>query len=153
MAHVAVRVPDCDAAVAWYESVLGLTVLSPPYVMTGAAIEDDMAELLDAPVAVKAAIVGIDRTDQVIEVVEYPNQPPAARDAFDFARVGISHIGLICDDMDETRARLEAAGAEMLTSHIASIARLRTTWFRDPWGIVFILVEKKNTGRAYWDQY
>ena len=38
LAHVAVCVPDVDAAVAWYESVLGLTVLSPPYLMEGEAI-------------------------------------------------------------------------------------------------------------------
>ncbi|MEY2470218.1 MAG: hypothetical protein QOF21_2916, partial [Actinomycetota bacterium] len=68
MAHVAVCVPDIDAAVAWYESVLGLTVLSPPYLMTGAAIDDDMGELVPKPVALKAAIIGMERGDNVIEV-------------------------------------------------------------------------------------
>ncbi len=59
LAHVAVCVSDCEAAVAWYESVLGLTVLSPPYLMTGQAITDDMAELLGGrPVEVKASLVG-----------------------------------------------------------------------------------------------
>ncbi|MEY2470531.1 MAG: hypothetical protein QOF21_3229, partial [Actinomycetota bacterium] len=61
--------------------------------------------------------------------------------------------GLLCDDIEETRARLEENGVEMLVSHVASVARLRTTWFRDPWGIVFILVEKSKPDRAYWDQY
>lgn len=155
MAHVAVCVPDIDAAVAWYESVLGLTVLSPPYLMTGAAIDDDMGELVPTPVALKAAIIGIDRSDNVIEVIEYPNQPPATTDPgeCDLTRMGVSHIGLLCDDIEETRARLEQKGVEMLVSHVASVARLRTTWFRDPWGIVFILVEKSKTDRAYWDQY
>jgi len=155
MAHVAVCVPDIDAAVAWYESVLGLTVLSPPYLMTGAAIDDDMGELVPTPVALKAAIIGIDRSDNVIEVIEYPNQPPPTTDPGerDLTRMGVSHIGLLCDDIEETRARLEEKGVEMLVSHVASVARLRTTWFRDPWGIVFILVEKSKTDRAYWDQY
>ena len=155
MAHVAVCVPDIDAAVAWYESVLGLTVLSPPYLMTGDSIDEDMGELVPMPVALKAAIVGVEATDQVIEVIEYPNQPPASTEVGELGltRMGPSHIGLLCDDIDATRAELEAKGVQMLTSRVASIARLRTTWFRDPWGIVFILVEKAKTDRPYWRQY
>ena len=50
LAHTAVCVPDVEAAVRWYESVLGLRVLSPPYRMSGDAIERDMVELVPAPV-------------------------------------------------------------------------------------------------------
>ena len=78
LAHAAVCVPDVEAAVTWYESVLGLIVLSPPYLMEGDAITADMGELLRAPVALKGAIVGIDGTDHVIELIEYPNQPTSA---------------------------------------------------------------------------
>ena len=66
LAHTAVCVPDVDAAVTWYCDVLGLRVLSPPYQMEGEAIERDMGELVPSPVAVKAAIVGVDETDRVI---------------------------------------------------------------------------------------
>ncbi len=123
MAHVAVCVPDIDAAVAWYESVLGLTVLSPPYLMTGDAIDADMGELVPTPVTLKAAMIGMAETDQVIEVIEYPNQPPASTDVgpLDITRMGVSHIGLICDDVEATRSHLEAAGVEMLVTGIASI--------------------------------
>ncbi|MEY2398788.1 MAG: hypothetical protein QOJ00_1962 [Actinomycetota bacterium] len=155
MAHVAVCVPDIDAAVAWYESVLGLKVLSPPYLMTGDAIDEDMGELVPTPVVMKAAMIGIAESDQVIEVIEYPNQRPSSTEPgpVDVTKMGVSHIGLICDDIETTRAELQAAGVEMIVSGIASIARLRTTWFRDPWGIVFILVEKSKTDRPYWKQY
>ncbi len=155
LAHVAVCVPDVDAAVAWYESVLGLTVLSPPYLMEGEAIAQDMGELLGGgAVAVKAAIVGVEGSDHVIEVIEYPNHPGTLRDErADVTRVGLTHIGLSCDDIDATRAHLEAAGVELLVSGIADVARVRTTWFRDPWGVVFILVEKGRPERPYWRQY
>jgi catechol 2,3-dioxygenase-like lactoylglutathione lyase family enzyme len=153
-AHVAVCVPDVDEAVAWYESVLGLTILSPPYLMEGDAISDDMGELLPTqPVAVKAAMVGVEGTDHVIEVIGYPNEAVEGDGRHEITRVGISHIGLLCDDIDATRAELEAKGVEMLTTGIASIARLRTTWFRDPWGVVFILLEKRHPDRPYWRQY
>ncbi|WP_245604913.1 VOC family protein [Mycobacterium genavense] len=35
LAHTGVCVSDCEATVAFYRDVLGLRVLSPPYVMAG----------------------------------------------------------------------------------------------------------------------
>jgi len=68
LAHAGVCVPDCEAAVAFYRDVLGLRVLSPPYVMSGNAIRDDMGELVSDP-TMKAAIVGFgDDSDRVLEV-------------------------------------------------------------------------------------
>jgi catechol 2,3-dioxygenase-like lactoylglutathione lyase family enzyme len=155
LAHTAICVPDIDAAVQWYESVLGLRVLSPPYLMDGASIDRDMGELLPSPAAIKAAIMGNDEGDHVIEVIEYPNVPPtpdAAKRAF--TDPGLSHIGLICDDAEAARRELEAKGVEFMTSEVADIAGLRTAWFRDPWGVVFILVQKrKRPDHAYWRQY
>ena len=58
----------------------------------------------------------------------------------------------MCDDIEATRADLAAAGVELLTSGVASIAGLRTAWFRDPWGVVFILLEKGAADRPYWRQ-
>jgi len=153
LAHTAICVPDVDAAVAWYESVLGLTVLSPPYLMEGDSITDDMGELLPTrPVAVKAAIIG-DGEDHVIEVIGYPNEPGAHNEPRAIADTGISHVGIVCDDIDEARARIEAAGGVFIVNGVADVARLRTTWFRDPWGVVFILMQKHDPSRAYWQQY
>ena len=153
LAHAAVCVPDVEAATSWYESVLGMRVLSPPYLIEGDAISEDMAEVVGGPVALKGAIVGFDRSDHVLELVEYPLSPPAdERSAHAVTDVGLTHVGLVCDDVDETRARLAAAGVELLTSGVASIAGLRTAWFRDPWGVVFILLEKRDPERPYWRQ-
>jgi catechol 2,3-dioxygenase-like lactoylglutathione lyase family enzyme len=102
------------AAVAYYRDVLGFTVLSPPYVMDGDAIRADMGELR------------ADGSD--------------ARRAADLADPGLTHVGLICDDLDETRKSLEDKGVRFLVDGFANIAGVRTTWFADPWGVVFILV-------------
>ena len=78
LAHSGVCVPDCEAAVAYYRDVLGLRVLSPPYVMSGNAIRNDMGELVSDP-TMKAAIVGFgDDGDHVLEVIEYLNVDGAA---------------------------------------------------------------------------
>jgi catechol 2,3-dioxygenase-like lactoylglutathione lyase family enzyme len=151
--HVAVCVPDVDEAVRWYVDVLGLTLLSPPYEMRGEAIEKDMGDLVPAPVAVKAAMVGVEASDHVIEVIGYPEAPSSVAPRGAVTDPGFSHFGFICDDLEATRRELESRGVEFLVPEIADIARLRTTWLRDPWGNVFILLEKRRPDRPYWDQY
>jgi methylmalonyl-CoA/ethylmalonyl-CoA epimerase len=153
LAHTAICVPDVDAAVQWYADVLGLRVLSPPFLMEGDAIERDMGELVPSPVVLKAAIVGVGDGDHVLELIEYPAAAGAdARADATLVDPGLTHVGLLCDDLVATRARLEAAGVEFLTSGTADVAGVRTTWFRDPWGVVFILIEKRDQHRPYWRQ-
>ena len=154
-AHSAVCVPDVEAATRWYSEVLGLKVLSPPYRMEGEQIEHDMGELVPSPVVVHAAIVGFGRDDRVIELIEYPaaNVAPPQPGRPAVTRVGITHIGMLCDDIAATRAELEGRGVEFLTAGIADVAGLRTTWCRDPWGTVIILMEKREDAPPYWGQW
>jgi catechol 2,3-dioxygenase-like lactoylglutathione lyase family enzyme len=153
LAHTGVCVPDCEGVVAFYRDVLGLRVLSPPYVMGGNAIRDDMGELVPDP-TMKAAIVGFPGDgDRVLEVIEYLNVDGADRGAAAaLTDHGLSHVGLVCEDLDATRAELEGKGVRFLVSGIAEVARVRTTWFVDPWGVVFILVEKSRPERPYFSQ-
>jgi hypothetical protein len=103
----------------------------------------------------KAAIVGFDG-DRVLEVIEYLRTDegvqgsPGARGLTEF---GLSHVGLICEDIEATRAELEGRGVRFLVDGIAEVARVRTTWFADPWGVVFILVEKSRPQRPYFAQW
>ena len=155
VAHVGVCVPDVEAATAWYHEVLGLEVLSPPYLMTGEQLRDDMGELITNP-QMKAAILGFPGDgDGVLEVIEYPGVAgdDERRRGAALTDPGLSHVGLVCTDIDATRAALEAAGVELLVSGIADVARLRTTWFTDPWGVVFILLEKSRPERPYYAQW
>jgi len=153
-AHTAVCVPDVEEAVRWYTDVIGLRVLSTPYRMEGPQIEQDMGELVPSPVVVTAAIVGFGRDDRVIELIEYPaaDVEPAGPGRPSLTRVGITHIGILCDDLRATREDLETRGVEFLTAGIADVAGLKTTWCRDPWGTVIILLEKSEGGRPYWGQ-
>lgn len=152
LAHTGVCVSDCEAAVAFYRDVLGLHILSPPYVMSGNAIRDDMGELVSDP-TMKAAIVGLPGDgDRVLEVIEYLNVGGGTADRA-LTDHGLSHVGLMCEDLDATRAELESKGVRFLVSGIADVARVRTTWFVDPWGVVFILVEKSRPERPYFAQW
>lgn len=155
LAHTAVCVPNVEEAVRWYSEVLGLQVLSPPYTMRGAQIERDMGELVPSPVVVTAAIVGFGKDDRVIELIEYPAAgigAPGPRHP-SVTRVGITHLGIVCDDLAATRSELERRGVEFLTKGIADVAGLKTTWCHDPWGTVIILMEKRDAARTYWGQF
>jgi hypothetical protein len=59
----------------------------------------------------------------------------------------------VCDDVAHTRAELEGRGVEFLTAGVAEVAGLHTTWCRDPWGTVFILLGKQHPARPYWRQF
>ena len=152
MAHTGVCVADVEEAVGWYRDVLGMTVLSPPYLVEGAAIEHDMGEMIPG-VKLKGAIVGFESSDHVLELIEYPGHPSAARSRA-LTDPGISHVGLLCDDVADTRRDLEGRGVRFLTSSDrgADIAGLQTTWFEDPYGVVFILMGKSDPSRPYWRQ-
>jgi hypothetical protein len=123
--------------------------------MEGAQIERDMGELVPSPVVLHASIVGFGQDDHVIELIEYPAADIAAPEDGRPAvmRVGITHVGLLCDDIGATRAELEARGVEFLTAGIADVAGLRTTWCHDPWGTVIILMEKRDDALPYWGQW
>ena len=151
--QIRVNATDIGRAVAFYRDVLGLHVLSPPYVMDGEAIRNDMGELVPDP-AMKAAIVGFDGDgDRVLEVIEYLHPDgDTHRTRTSLTESGLSHIGLMCDDIEATRAELERRGVRFLVDGIAEVARVRTTWFADPWGVVFILVEKSRPNRPYFAQ-
>ena len=122
--------------------------------MEGAQIELDMGELVPSPVVVTASIVGFGADDRVIELIEYPaagvDPPEPGRPSV--TKVGITHVGLLCDDIVATRAELESRGVEFLTAGVADVAGLRTTWCHDPWGTVIILLEKSDDARPYWGQ-
>ncbi len=154
-AHAAVCVADVEEATRWYSEVIGLRVLSPPFEMAGDQIERDMGELVPRPVVVKAAILGIGADDHVLELIEYPRAtvPAADRNHPAITRPGLTHVGLVCHDVEGTRLELEGRGVEFLTSGIADVAGLRTTWFEDPWGTAFILLEKRDERRPYWSQH
>jgi catechol 2,3-dioxygenase-like lactoylglutathione lyase family enzyme len=154
LAHTAICVPDVEEAVRWYSEVLGLRVLSPPYAMEGGQIEHDMGELIPPPVVVTAAIVGFGKDDRVIELIEYPAAGIGATKPDPVVtRIGITHVGIVCDDLTATRAELEGHGVSFLTTGIADVAGLKTTWCHDPWGTVIILMEKRDGARPYWGQF
>ena len=154
LAHTGVCVPDLEDAVAWYTGTLGLVLLSPPARIEGPAIEADMGDMIPG-IVLKAAILGVhDSGDRVLEVIEYPKHPGQPKpETWSLTDHGFSHVGLVCEDIAATRARLEARGVRFLTDRTAEITGLETAWFEDPYRNVFILMEKSAKQLPYFRQW
>ena len=92
-----------------------------------------MGEMIPG-IVLKAAILGFhDSGDRVLEVLEYPKHPGRPKsEAWSLTDHGFSHVGLLCDDIAATRARLEARGVRFLTRGTARITGLETAWFEGP---------------------
>jgi catechol 2,3-dioxygenase-like lactoylglutathione lyase family enzyme len=154
LAHTGVCVENLEDAVEWYTGTLGLVLLSPPVLVEGPEIEADMGAMIPG-VALKAAILGArDSGDRVLEVIEYPKHQGRPKDAaWSLTDHGFSHVGLVCEDIAATRARLEARSVRFLTQGTAEITGLKTCWFEDPYGNVFILMEKRAKHLPYFGQW
>ena len=91
----------------------------------------------------------------MLELIEYPEADveagPTGRPSV--TQVGLTHVGMVCDDIGATRTQLESRGVEFLTTGIAEVAGLKTTWCHDPWGTVIILMEKQTSANPYWGQW
>lgn len=107
--HVGLTVTDLDAAIAWYSAVFALEVLQGPTVIGGD--EDRVRDIFGPDLAdFRIAYLGSESGPRV-QLFEFTD-PPAERrsENFEYRRIGISHLGLGCDDVAEAVARLEAHG-------------------------------------------
>lgn len=128
--HVGVRVPDFDAATAWYLEKLDFRVLQEwPYGDLRLAYlcppDDDEfhLELLAGPV---------------------PHPKPVFDDLGEsLDHGGYQHVCLHVDSVDTARAELERRGVDLVGEpfEIEDISR-RLAFFRDPWGNMFELSER-----------
>jgi lactoylglutathione lyase/glyoxylase I family protein len=120
--HVGVRVPDYDAAKAWYVEKLDFRVLQEwPYgdlrlaYLSPANDDDFHVELLAGRVPRPQKVL-----DDLAESLQYG---------------GYQHICVRVDSVDDARAELVRRGVDVIGEpfEIEDISR-RLAFFRDPWG-------------------
>lgn len=134
--HVGLTVPDLDAALVWYEDVLGYVQLTPPGEITcgqgrfGAITEDIWGNDWST---VRMAHIGSGR-GTVIELFAYPDydQP----DSFEFRRVGFSHLCVVDSDLEGLTARAVAGGGRQRSQIWTMFENLpyQMVYLEDPWG-------------------
>lgn len=123
--HVNLTVSDLDRSVAFYCDVLGLEVRWQGHTSSGK----------------HAAHVG----NREMYLALFAATSPG-RATLDYGAVGPNHFGLIVEDLDAVRPRLEAAG---ITPHLEDAYEPgRRLYFYDPDGMEVELVEYLDTGPA-----
>jgi catechol 2,3-dioxygenase-like lactoylglutathione lyase family enzyme len=132
--HIALAVPDPWAAAAFYQAVAGFAIVGET--------DSSLAE-------------GVFMSDGVFNMalLDFKSETAAQGRGKDF--VGFHHFGIWVDDVNETRARIEAAGGEWLMGepdfrHNAAYE----VKFHDPNGVILDLVHngwaqtQRHPGRA-----
>jgi catechol 2,3-dioxygenase-like lactoylglutathione lyase family enzyme len=145
IAHVGMTVTDVDAAVAWYEGVLGLQPLGPPAEVRAGEGHDGAlaAEVFGAGFGAfrQAHLTGANGT--ALELFQFLD-PASERRAgnFDFRRTGVFHVCLVARDIERTADRIAAVGGRRRMDRAAPIfpgEAYRTCFCEDPFGNVIEL--------------
>ena len=146
--HVNLVVEDLDGMTAFYRDVLGLAVtkrvtITGPWVAATVGLDDVHADVvyLDFAVGPRIELIRYNRPPLPRPVgVDKPNAP------------GIRHLAFRIDDIDQTTARLRAAGVKFFSDvqtvpdaqvTYAGGIRKRLIYFQDPEGNLLELCEYK----------
>jgi catechol 2,3-dioxygenase-like lactoylglutathione lyase family enzyme len=138
--HVGINVPDLDAALAWYQDVLGFTPLTPPVVMDaadpglGPALRAMMGSRVHRfKIAHLTAGNGVGL--QMFEFLDPRSEPPD--DAGAYWRMGFFHICVTDPDIEGLAARIAASGGRASEVFRSVPGRpYAAAYCEDPWGNV-----------------
>lgn len=139
MNHVGFNVTDANAAVQWYNEVLGFEVVIPPFeIVAGEGEPGARFAKLAGPTFGRCRIGYLTSPSGVmIEIFEFiePQTKPND-DPWGYARPGLWHVGLTVPDLRATVARILAAGGSQQTDffEVPPGSGYELVFCLDPWG-------------------
>lgn len=143
--HVGITVPDLERSIDFYHGVLGLEFSSEP-----SPVFDDPR--LGPAVGVPGANlkqVCLTCGDTLVELLEYTQPEPPNEEPLPPNGIGAAHLAFRVDDIELSRAELEAKGVEFLSEvnvvDDGVLAGWRWVYFTDPDGNTLELVEEAYT--------
>lgn len=143
--HVGITVPNLERAIDFYHGVLGLEFSNEP-----SPVFDDPA--LGPAVGVPGANlkqVCLLCGESVIELLEYTQPPPTAEPPPSPNKMGAAHVAFRVDDVEASKAALQAMGVEFLSDvnvvDSGVLAGWRWVYFHDPDGNTLEMVEEAYT--------
>lgn len=128
--HAAIRVPDFEAAAAWYVEKLDLQLSK------SSLLNEKTYGFLIAPGA---------ESSFSIELIAGPgaDNRPAYEDLGSSLRLsGLHHLAFRVSSVDDTIAELQTRGVNIVSKpHDVPKLSLRVAFFADPWGNLFELIQ------------
>jgi catechol 2,3-dioxygenase-like lactoylglutathione lyase family enzyme len=139
--HVGITVKDLDASIRFYHDVLGLEFANEPSPWFEG---EDLSRGVGVPGAglrQVSLLVG----DTTLELLEYRSPPSGTDGPLASNDLGASHVAFAVDDIEATKAELEAKGIEFYgpvnTVDDGVLAGWRWVYFEDPDGYPLELVQ------------
>ena len=139
--HVGITVADLDASIRFYHDVLGLEFANEPSPWFDG---DELSRGVGVPGAALrqvSLLVG----DTTLELLEYRSPPSETDGPLRSNDRGASHVAFVVDDIEATKAELEAKGIEFYSPvnvvDEGVLAGWRWVYFEDPDGYPLELVE------------
>jgi catechol 2,3-dioxygenase-like lactoylglutathione lyase family enzyme len=120
--HVHLRSPDPDATAAWYAKMFGAEIIHS--VMSNGIERTDMR--------LGGIMVFIAKVPESAELAEKPEN----------SFVGLDHMGLRVNDIDDVCAELKAKGAEFTTEPKTIRPGVRIAFVRGPEGVLIELLDR-----------
>jgi catechol 2,3-dioxygenase-like lactoylglutathione lyase family enzyme len=143
--HVGITVPDLDRAIDFYHGVLGLEFGNAPSPVFDSPTLGPAVGVPGANLRQVSLICG----ESIVELLEYTEPPPPNERPLPQNALGAAHLALRVDDVEATKAELEAKGVEFLRDvnvvDDGVLAGWRWVYFRDPEGNMLELVEEAYT--------
>src|SRR5436190_6709431 len=144
--HVGITVKDLDASLRFYHDVLGLQFSNEPSPWFDAPELGPAVGVPGAALRQVSLLLG----DTTLELLEYKSPPSETAQPLKSNSLGASHVAFLVDDIEATKAELEAKGIEFDSDvnvvNEGVLAGWRWVYFQDPDGYPLELVEV-----AYYD--
>lgn len=139
--HVGITVRDLDASIRFYHDVLGLPFSNEPSPWFDG---EDLGRAVGVPGAALRQVSLLLGTT-TLELLEYRTPPSETSAPLASNNLGASHVAFLVDDIDQTKAELEAQGISFLSDvnvvDEGVLAGWRWVYFQDPDGYPLELVE------------
>ncbi len=139
--HVGITVRDLDASIRFYHDVLGLPFSNEPSPWFDG---EELGRAVGVPGAALRQVSLLLGTT-TLELLEYRTPPSETSAPLASNNLGASHVAFLVDDIDQTKAELEAQGISFLSDvnvvDEGVLAGWRWVYFQDPDGYPLELVE------------
>ena len=135
--HVGLAVPDLEAALAWYQEVLGFALLTTPVEMSAddAQLGDALASML-GPRVRRFRIAHLTMGNGVgLQLFQFIDPQPLPAEGSVFWRTGFSHICITDPDIEELSDQIARRGGRRSPVFRSIPGRpYAAAYCSDPWG-------------------
>ncbi|HEY0934783.1 MAG TPA: VOC family protein [Trebonia sp.] len=136
LSHAGISVPDIDAAIAWYTTVLGFHVLEGPFDIDDSSPTAAVARDIYGPRWHRMRQAHLAADDGAgIELFQFLEpEEAAAGPPFRYWHPGLFHVCVVSPDVGALAARIAEHGGRQTTQVHRPSPRYLLCYCQDPWG-------------------